>query len=85
MLSFDDVALLADGLYGVEDAYPDTRADKRKCAVSGIAVGFEHIRTRDTAYKKGYDARAYKGFPAVFVEKYSIAFSKVNSDLFADR
>jgi hypothetical protein len=85
MLSFDDVALLADGLYGVEDAYPDTRADKRKCAVSGIAVDLEHIRAGDAADEEGDYARAYEGFPAVFVEEYAVAFAEVNSYLFADR
>jgi hypothetical protein len=85
VFSFYNVSFLAHGLYGIEYAYPDARANQRKRAVSGIAVGLEHIRTRDAADKKGYDARAYKGFPAVFVEEYAVAFAEVYSYLFADR
>ena len=81
VLPFDDAALLADGLDGVEDADPDTRGDQCDEALPCSHVVLEHFGTQHKGNGEGDDRGKNERLPALLIDEQAEILFGVDADL----
>ena len=69
VLGADDLVLLANALYRIENAYPNAGGRKREKAGIGGFKGFEHVLTDDQRDDHRDDGGKNKVFPCFFTQR----------------